>query len=99
MRMYSGRTTLSKFLIEHCHDTPERRDLAALLIDVAAAVKAISSVNGKGALGASHGSAGSVNVHGEQQHRLDLVADEIMIDHCEWSGQVAGMVSEENEAP
>jgi fructose-1,6-bisphosphatase I/sedoheptulose-1,7-bisphosphatase/fructose-1,6-bisphosphatase I len=99
MRLYSGRTTLSKFLIEHCHETPERQQLAALLIDVAAAVKAISSVTGKGALGGAHGRTGTVSAQGEEQHRLDVVADEIMIDHCAWSGQVAGMVSEENEVP
>lgn len=99
MRMYSGRTTLSKFLIEHCHDTPERQQLAALLIDVAAAVKAISSITGKGALGNTHGTVGVVNVQGEEQHRLDVIANDVMIDHCEWSGQVAGMVSEENELP
>lgn len=99
MRMYSGRTTLSKFLIEHCRDTPQRQQLAALLIDVAAAVKAISSVTGKGALGGFHGTVGVINVQGEEQHRLDVIANEVMIDHCEWSGQVAGMVSEENEAP
>ncbi len=97
MRMYSGRTTLSKFLIEHCHT--EQRELAALMIDVAAAVKAISAVAGKGALGAGHGVVGSVNVQGEQQHGLDVLANELFIDHCEWNGLVAGMVSEENEAP
>lgn len=97
MRLYSGRTTLSKFLIEHCH--AEQRELAALLIDVAAAVKAISSVAGKGALGGGHGAVGAVNVQGEEQHGLDVLANEIFIDHCAWSGLVAGMVSEENEEP
>ncbi|WP_349261151.1 class 1 fructose-bisphosphatase [Povalibacter sp.] len=95
--MYSGRTTLSKFLIEHCH--AEQRELAALLIDVAAAVKAISSVAGKGVLGGGHGMVGGVNVQGEEQHGLDVLADEIFVDHCEWSGQIAGMLSEENENP
>jgi fructose-1,6-bisphosphatase len=97
MRLYSGRTTLSKFLIEHCHT--DQRELAALLIDVAAAVKAISSIAGKGALGGGHGVVGAVNVQGEEQHGLDVIANELFIDHCAWSGLVAGMVSEENEAP
>jgi fructose-1,6-bisphosphatase I/sedoheptulose-1,7-bisphosphatase len=97
MRLYSGRTTLSKFVIEHCH--VEERQLAALLIDVAAAVKAISAVAGKGALGGGHGIIDNVNVQGEEQHGLDVLANELFIDHCEWSGLVAGMVSEENEEP
>lgn len=97
MRLYSGRTTLSKFLIEHCHT--EQRELAALLIDVAAAVKAISSVAGKGVLGGGYGAVGAMNVQGEEQHGLDVIANELFIDHCEWSGLVAGMLSEENEEP
>lgn len=97
MRLYSGRTTLSKFLIEHCH--AEQRELAALLIDVAAAVKTISSVAGKGVLGGGHGIVGGANVQGEEQHGLDVLANELFIDHCAWSGLVAGMLSEENEAP
>jgi fructose-1,6-bisphosphatase I / sedoheptulose-1,7-bisphosphatase len=94
MRLYSGRTTLSKFLIEHCH--ADQRELAALLVDVAAAVKAISSVAGKGALGGGHG---EINIHGEPQHGLAQIAHDMFIDHCEWSGLVAGMLSEGHEAP
>jgi fructose-1,6-bisphosphatase I/sedoheptulose-1,7-bisphosphatase len=97
MRLYSGRTTLSKFVIEHCHS--DQRELAALLIDVAAAVKAISAAAGKGALGRGHGLVDNVNVQGEAQHGLDVLANELFIDHCEWSGLVAGMVSEENPEP
>ncbi len=97
MRLYSGRTTLSKFLIEHCHT--EQRELAALLIDVAAAVKAISSVAGKGVLGGGHGIIGGTNVHGDEQHGLNVLANELFIDQCAWSGLVAGMISEEDETP
>lgn len=94
MRLYSGRTTLSKFVIEHCHT--EQRQLAALLIDVAAAVKAISAVLGKGALGEGQGGAGSAHSAAKDLH---VLANEIFIDHCEWSGWVAGMLSGENEQP
>jgi len=40
--MYRGRTTLSKFLIQQLSGIPGASDLGALLVDVAAAVKAIS---------------------------------------------------------
>jgi len=49
--MYLGRTTLSKFLIQQLTDIPGASDLGALLVDVAAAVKAISAMTAKGALG------------------------------------------------
>src|SRR5256885_12222234 len=48
--MYLGRTTLSKFLIQQLTDIPGASDLGALLVDVAAAVKAISAMTAKGAL-------------------------------------------------
>ena len=97
MRLYSGRTTLSKFVIEHCHD--DQRELAALLIDVAAGVKAISAVAGKGALGGGHGLINNVNVQGEAQHGLDVLANEIFIDHCDWNGLVAGMRARDGHRP
>ena len=94
MRMYSGRTTLSKFLIEHCHT--EQRELAALLIDVAAAVKAISAMAGKGALAAPHGPGrGSAQESASEQPGLDAAAQESFIEHCEWNGLLAGMASDE----
>ena len=49
--MHPGRTTLSKFLIQQLQDVEDQGKLAALLVDVAAAVKAISAMTAKGALG------------------------------------------------
>ena len=45
--MHQGRTTLSKFLIQQLKGTAEQSDLAALLVDIAAAVKAISAMTAK----------------------------------------------------
>lgn len=95
MTMYTGRTTLSKFLIEHLADQGDQGQLAALLVDVAAAVKSIAVICGKGALGGVYGAAGSVNAQGEEQKRLDVLADEVFIEHCNWGGQLAAMASEE----
>jgi fructose-1,6-bisphosphatase len=41
------------------------------------------------------GDADAVNVQGEQQKKLDVVANQIMIDFAERSGNLAGLVSEE----
>ncbi|MDR5735046.1 class 1 fructose-bisphosphatase [Caballeronia sp. LZ025] len=98
--MQDGRTTLSKFLI----DTLDRKSgphaatgLSALLVDVAASIKTIAAALMRGALGGQHGSAQSVNTHGEEQKKLDLVTNDIFLQHCEWDGLLAGMVSEEME--
>jgi fructose-1,6-bisphosphatase len=97
--MYLGRTTLSKFLIQQLTDIPGASDLGALLVDVAAAVKAISAMTAKGALGGYLGEHDGKNVQGETQHKLDVLAHEVIIRSCEWGGLLAGMVSEELEHP
>jgi fructose-1,6-bisphosphatase I / sedoheptulose-1,7-bisphosphatase len=97
--MHLGRTTLSKFLIQQLTGIPGASDLGALLVDVAAAVKAISAMTAKGALGGYLGEHGGKNVQGETQQKLDVLAHEVMIRSCEWGGLLAGMVSEELEQP
>ena len=97
--MHRGRTTLSKFLIEQLRQTEDRAELAGLLIDVAAAVKAIAAMTAKGALGGFLGSLEKQNVQGETQKRLDVLTNETMLEHCKWGGMLAGMASEELEQP
>ena len=97
--MHLGRTTLSKFLIQQLEGIEGSRDLGALLIDVAAAVKAISAMAAKGALGGYVGKTGTQNVQGEAQVPLDVAANDVLLKSCEWGGLVAGMASEELEEP
>ncbi len=106
--MHLGRTTLSKFLIQQLKGIEGSTDLGALLVDVAAAVKAISAMTAKGALGGSledvqsGGYLGAIdrqNVQGETQKKLDVLANDAMIRACEWGGLVAGMASEELDEP
>jgi fructose-1,6-bisphosphatase I/sedoheptulose-1,7-bisphosphatase len=97
--MFTRRTTLSKFLIEQLKSSPDDQALAALLVDVAAAIKAISAVAAKGALDGNIGSLETHNVQGEVQKPLDVLTNEIILRHCDWGGLVAGMASEEMETP
>ena len=97
--MHLGRTTLSKFLIQQLEGIEGSRDLGALLVDVAAAVKTISAMAAKGALGGYLGRAGTENVQGEQQVKLDVAANDVILKSCEWGGLVAGMASEELDEP
>ena len=97
--MYLGRTTLSKFLIEQLHEVDDGGQLAGLLVDVAAAVKSIAAMTAKGALGGFYGSIHETNVQGEDQKKLDVLSNNAVISSCEWGGMLAGMLSEELEAP
>src|SRR5690606_5576905 len=60
---------------------------------------AISRKVALGALGEVLGSAGTHNVQGEAQKTLDVLSNEMFLRANEWGGHVAGMVSEEMEAP
>jgi fructose-1,6-bisphosphatase len=42
---------------------------------------------------------GSTNVQGEEQKKLDVLSNEIFLRMNEWGGHLAGMASEEMEAP
>jgi fructose-1,6-bisphosphatase I/sedoheptulose-1,7-bisphosphatase len=90
-----GYTTVSKFAIEQIPQGPNARDLAALLVDVAAVTKAISAAVGKGPLLGLSKLAGSENAQGEAQKKLDVLSDELFVRGTEWSGLVGALASEE----
>ena len=93
------RISLTRYLVEEQrkHNTiqPELR----LLIEVVArACKAISNAVSKGALAGVLGSAGTGNVQGETQQKLDVIANEVLLDANEWGGHLAAMASEEMDS-
>jgi fructose-1,6-bisphosphatase I len=65
---------------------------------LARACKSISQAVNKGALGGVLGSAGSENVQGEVQKKLDIIANEVLIEANEWGGHLAAMASEEMDS-
>jgi fructose-1,6-bisphosphatase I/sedoheptulose-1,7-bisphosphatase/fructose-1,6-bisphosphatase I len=97
--MLHGRTTLSKFIIEEQRRLEGGAELIALVNDIQTACKYIASAVARGALTGARGSTGATNVQGEDVKPLDTIANDIMLKSCEWGGYLAGMVSEEMEAP
>lgn len=98
--MLTERSTLAQFLNEERRRHPESSgELNSLILDVALACKAISKRIATGALTDLIGKAGGVNVQGEQQQKLDVVANDIFLQTNEWGGGLAGMVSEELDDP
>lgn len=94
------RTTLSRYLIEKQREQNLLpADLRLLIEVVARACKSISVAIGKGSLGGVLGEAGSENVQGEVQKKLDVISNDILLDANEWGGHLAAMASEEMELP
>jgi fructose-1,6-bisphosphatase I len=94
--MSTKRKSLTQYLIEQQRGPAELPAQLRLLIEVVArACKSIAISVNKGALGDVLGSAGSENVQGEVQKKLDIIANEVLIEANEWGGHLAGMASEE----
>ena len=95
------RKTLTQYLVEEQrahHLIPS--ELRLLLEVVARACKTIATHVSKGALGGVLGAAaadsgGSINIQGEAQKKLDVIANDVLLEANEWGGHLAGMASEE----
>jgi len=72
--------------------------LRLLLEVVARSCKGISLSVTKGALGDILGATESENVQGEVQKKLDIIANEVLIEANEWGGHLAAMASEEMDS-
>ncbi len=95
----SSRISLSRYLVEQQRSKGHiPADLRLLLEVVARACKGISQAVNKGALGGVLGSADSENVQGEVQKKLDIIANEVLLEANEWGGHLAAMASEEMDS-
>jgi fructose-1,6-bisphosphatase I len=90
------KISFTRYLVEQQRDHGHIPSQLRLLLEVVArACKGISQAVNKGALGGVLGTAGSENVQGEVQKKLDIIANEVLIEANEWGGHLAAMASEE----
>ena len=92
--------SLTRFLIEEKRQGRINPDLRLLIEVVARACKTIAVAVGKGALGGVLGDAGtgdavSMNVQGEAQKKLDVIANDVLLEANAWGGHLAACASEE----
>ncbi|WP_038212174.1 class 1 fructose-bisphosphatase [Xenophilus azovorans] len=95
----ASKVSLTRYLVEQQRvDGLIPSQLRLLLEVVARACKSISQAVNKGALGGVLGTAESENVQGEVQKKLDIIANEVLIEANEWGGHLAAMASEEMDS-
>jgi fructose-1,6-bisphosphatase I len=88
--------SLTRYLVEQQREHGNIPSQLRLLIEVVArACKRIAISVNKGALGEVLGTAGTENVQGEVQKKLDVISNEVLIQANEWGGHLAAMASEE----
>jgi fructose-1,6-bisphosphatase I len=96
----ANKVTMTQFLIEQQREYPGTSGTFTLLLnDIVTACKQISHKVNRGNLIGVLGSAESENVQGEVQKKLDIITNEIMVEALDWTGHLAGMLSEEVDEP
>lgn len=89
--------TLNQFLAHHLPEHKLPQELASVLESVAAACLDINAKVRLGALSGVLGMAGTGNIQGEDQKKLDVIANNIMIDVLKANANIAGLASEEED--
>jgi fructose-1,6-bisphosphatase I len=94
--MHKIGITLTQYIIEEQRKfSGASGEFTGLLNDVATACKKIASLTHKGDLVGVLGAAGSQNVQGEVQKKMDIITNDVFIEALENNGHVAAMASEE----
>ncbi len=99
LHVFSKIITMEQHILEQERVHPEATGtFTNLLYDIALAAKIISREIRRAGLGNILGEAGTVNVQGEEQMRLDVFANETFIRMNSYTGRVGVMATEELES-
>lgn len=89
--------TLQQYLLERLKDHPERYELVMMMADIATIGKLLSAQTNRAGLTALVGKAGSQNVQGEQQAKLDIFANNLCKEYLQQTELFAALASEEED--
>lgn len=88
--------TIERFLLDTQPDYA-RGELTGILYDLALAAKIIAAQTRRAGLLDILGFADNINIQGEEQRKLDVFADDVIIRLTQRSGRLCAMISEERE--
>lgn len=88
--------TIERFIFEHQPDYA-RGEFTNLLYDMALSAKLIAQKTNRAGLTDILGQAGSTNIQGEDQQKLDVYADDVIFRLNDHTGRLCVMASEERE--
>ncbi len=88
--------TLGEFIIENQKDFPYAKgELSALLSSIKLAGKMVNKSINKAGLAQILGKVGKENIQGENQAKLDVMANDVFISTLKSRGEICGIASEE----
>jgi fructose-1,6-bisphosphatase I len=97
---YTNLVTLTFHMIEsQKHHKEAKGDFTLLLSSIQTACKFISSKVRKAGMANLYGISGNVNITGDVQKKLDVLANEVFINSLKSSNQVCVILSEEEDEP
>jgi Fructose-1-6-bisphosphatase, N-terminal domain len=94
--------TLSRYMMELTRLNPELAEVESIVTSLQVACKTLSHLVRTSSLSGLTGleaGGGSVNVQGEEQKKLDVLANDVMKNALRWTGRLGTLASEEEDAP
>ena len=90
--------TLAQFLPAHLQQHQLPTELGSVLVSITAACVTINNQVRLGALSGILGEAGTGNIQGEDQKKLDVIANDTLINELQNNQNIAGLASEEEDS-
>lgn len=89
--------TFEQFLTQEQEKPQLDINLRLLLENMAQSCAQIAHMVSQGALADILGAQGSQNVQGEDQKKLDVISNDLLLENSQWTGQLSAIASEEME--
>lgn len=97
---YKGLITIEQFLVDQQSLYKDAKgSLSRIFRSLELAAKIVNRDVRKAGLADILGTVGSTNIHGEEQKKLDVIANNIFINSISQCGQISVIISEENDEP
>ena len=94
--------TLSRYMMEMARLNPELDEVESIMTSLQVACKTLSSLVRTSSLNGLTGleaGGGSINVQGEEQKKLDVIANDVLKNALKWTGKLGTLASEEEDSP
>eukprot|EP00532_Pseudo-nitzschia_australis_P001779 CAMPEP_0168185456 /NCGR_PEP_ID=MMETSP0139_2-20121125/13856_1 /TAXON_ID=44445 /ORGANISM="Pseudo-nitzschia australis, Strain 10249 10 AB" /LENGTH=489 /DNA_ID=CAMNT_0008107293 /DNA_START=67 /DNA_END=1536 /DNA_ORIENTATION=- len=94
--------TLSRYMKEMVRANPDLEEIESIFTSLQVACKTLSNLVKTSAISGLTGledGGGSINVQGEEQKKLDVIANDVLKRALRWSGQLSTLASEEEDKP
>src|SRR5260370_32842162 len=96
--MSSKLVTIDRHILEQQRKFPNATGaFSELMSGIALAAKIIARETTRAGIAGILGAADHLNIHGEEQQKLDVFADQTIFRMCDHIGRLCMLVSEENE--